>query len=253
MIADLETEWDVTLLERSRAGVALTSDGAAMLPYARELLSSYRKVQEEAAALSGGITGMIRIGTFSSVATHWLPNIIGHFQKDYPGILYELVPGDYNEIEHWIAQGRVDCGFLRLPTRAEFEAIFLEKDEYVVVLPKGHPLAEKENIDPDDLNGLPFMLLENRGRKTEVSEILETNKVNPDIRFKTWDDYAVLSMTEKGLGIGILPRLILRRNPYHVEIRSLSNPFYRDIGLAFRSKETASAAVKKFIQYLKYR
>ena len=59
MIADLESEWQVVLLERSRAGVQLTSDGMAMLPYARELVNSYRKVQEQAASISGVATGII--------------------------------------------------------------------------------------------------------------------------------------------------------------------------------------------------
>lgn len=252
MIADLESEWQVVLLERSRAGVQLTSDGMAMLPYARELVNSYRKVQEQAASISGVATGIIRIGTFSSVATHWIPSIIQRFQKDYPGIRYELLLGDYKEIEQWIFEGRVDCGFLRLPTKGECRTISLEKDEYVAVLPVGHQLTGKDMLDPRDLEGQPFMLLENGG-KTEVSELLEKNHVKPDIRFTTWDDYAILSMVESGLGIGILPRLILRRIPYRVEIRSFSEPFFREIGFAVKSREIASVAVQRFEQYLKYR
>lgn len=252
MIADLESEWQVVLLERSRAGVQLTSDGMAMLPYARELVNSYRKVQEQAASISGIATGIIRIGTFSSVATHWIPSIIQRFQKDYPGIRYELLLGDYKEIEQWIFEGRVDCGFLRLPTKGECRTISLEKDEYVAVLPVGHQLTGKDMLDPRDLEGQPFMLLEHGG-KTEVSELLEKNHVKPDIRFTTWDDYAILSMVESGLGIGILPRLILRRIPYRVEIRSFSEPFFREIGFAVKSGEIASVAVQRFEQYLKYR
>ena len=53
--------------------------------------------------LNGLQSGLIRIGTFSSVATHWLPNIIKEFQKDYPNIDYELLLGDYTEIEEWIS------------------------------------------------------------------------------------------------------------------------------------------------------
>ena len=252
MIADLEAEWGIALLERSRTGVQLTSDGLAMLPYARELLNSYHKVQEQAASLSGIITGLIRIGTFSSVATHWLPAIIKRFQQDYPGIRYEFLLGDYTEIEQWIFDGRVDCGFLRLPTKPEYETISLAKDEYVAVLPVGHPLAEKDVIDPRDLNGRPFLLLEHGG-KTEVSELLEQHAVSPDIRFSTWDDYAVMSMVESGLGIGVLPRLILQRIPYRVEVRSFSDPFYREIGFVMRNSHAASAAVKKLTEYLKYR
>lgn len=252
MIADLEQEWQVNLLERSRAGVQLTADGMAMLPYAENIVADYRKLQDEVANLNGLRQGVIRIGTFSSVATHWIPGIIQSFQKDYPGIQYELLLGDYDEIENWLAMGRIECGFLRLPTRKEFETIFLEKDELVAVLPQNHPLIRKEKLRPKDLNAQPFLLLEHGG-KTEVSEFLEQNRIQPDIRFTTWDDYSILSMVESGLGIGILPRLILHRIPYAVEVRPFTKPAYREIALAIRNQKTASAAVKKFVQYLKYR
>ena len=82
---------------------------------------------------------------------------------------------------------------------------------------------------------------------------MEQNRIQPDIRFTTWDDYSILSMVESGLGIGILPRLILHRIPYAVEVRPFTKPAYREIALAIRNQKTASAAVKKFVQYLKYR
>ena len=108
MIADLEKEWGVVLLERSKNGVSLTSDGTKLLPYARELVEKYKQLQMQVDELNGLQSGLIRIGVFSSVATHWLPNIIKEFQNDYPSVDYELLLGDYTEIEEWIAEGRVD-------------------------------------------------------------------------------------------------------------------------------------------------
>ena len=82
MINDLEKEWKITLLERNRSGVRLTSDGSRLLPYAKSLCREYQKLQMQVEDLHGLQSGIIRIGTFSSVATHWLPNIIRAFQKD---------------------------------------------------------------------------------------------------------------------------------------------------------------------------
>lgn len=250
MIADLEQEWHISLLERSRNGVQITAEGMALLPYAQSLVNDYRLLRERVADLNGLQQGLIRIGVFSSVATHWMPRIIQAFQHDYPAVEYELLLGDYSEIEKWIAEGRVECGFLRLPTRSEFETIALEKDELMLILPKGHPLAKKKRIQPADLNGESFMLLEHGG-KTEVSEFLALHNINPAVRFTTWDDYAILSMVESGLGIGILPRLILQRIPYEVEIRSFTEPYYREIALALPGKKNVSTVVNRFIDYLK--
>ena len=252
MINDLEKEWKVVLLERGKSGVKLTSDGMKLIPCAKSVCSEYEKLQMEVDELNGLQSGLIRIGTFSSVATHWLPNIIKEFQKSYPNIEYELLLGDYTEIEEWISDGRVDCGFLRLPTSSNFETIFLKQDRLLAVLPEDHPLTRLEKVPVAALCDEPFMLLE-KGAKAEVSEIFDRCNLTPNVHFTTWDDYAIMSMVESGLGISILPELILRRIPYHIVAKELDVPAYRKIGIAMRSRKSASLAVKRFLEYLKYR
>ena len=252
MIRDLEEECHVTLLERSRAGVRLTSAGTKLLPYARELCRQYERFAAEVDELNGLASGLIRIGTFSSVMTHWLPKIIREFQKDYPNIEYELLLGDYTEIEEWIAEGRVDCGFLRLPAQREFETIFLEQDELMAILPEDHPLAARERVPAAALCGEPFLLLE-KGAKAEISAIFERCGLMPQVRFTMWDDYAVMALVEGGLGISMLPELILKHTPYQIVAKELDVPAYRQIVLALRDKKTASMAVKRFLEYLDYR
>ena len=249
MINDIEKEWGISLLERSRGGLRLTSDGLKILPFAQELCKSYDKLQMQVDDLNGLQSGIIRIGVFSSVATHWLPNIIKEFQNDYPNIDYELLLGDYTEIEAWIAEGRVDCGFLRLPTHPDFETIFLEQDRMMAVVPENHPLAECEKISIAALCNDPFMMLR-KGKNNEFSEIFDRCGLKPNIKFTTWDDYAIMSMVESGLGVSILPKLILRRNPYNIAVRELDIPTYRNIGIAMKNKKTASLAVKRFLDYL---
>ena len=252
MIADLEKEWGMTLLERSKSGICMTSAGEQIMPFLRKVLNDYQEMEGQICRMNGIETGVVRIGTFSSVAINWLPNIFAALQKDYPGIEYEMLLGDYNEVEHWIDEGRVDCGFLRLPTVSKFDTILLKQDEYKVVLPAGHSLAEKETIAEADLNDLPFLLLEHGG-KTEVSDLLERYHVQPDIRFTTWEDFAIMAMVEKGMGVSILPDMILRRIPYKIEIRSLQTPYYRSIGLAVKDQKHITPAVQKFIEYLPFR
>lgn len=249
MIHDLEKEWKVSLLERGRNGIRLTSDGLKLLPFVQNVCSEYQKLQSQVDELNGLQTGLIRIGTISSTATHWLPAIIQEFQKDYPNIDYELLLGDYTEIENWILEGRVDCGFLRLPTHAEFETIFLKQDKLLVILPEDHPMAGCERFPVRALCDYPFMLLE-KGAKAEVSEIFERNQISPKIHFTTWDDYAIMSMVESGLGISILPQLILQRIPYRIVAKELDVPAYRNIAIALRDKKSASLAVKRFLEYI---
>ncbi len=132
------------------------------------------------------------------------------------------------------------------------ETIFLEQDKLLAIIPENHRLAECEKFPVAALCDEPFMLLE-KGAKAEVSEIFEKCGLTPNVHFTTWDDYAIMSMVESGLGISILPQLILRRVPYKIVAKELDVPACRDIGLALRSKETASLAIKRFLDYLPYR
>lgn len=233
-------------------GVCLTSAGEQILPFLRKVLQDHQKLEGQICRMNGLETGVVRIGTFASVAINWLPNLFAALQRDYPGIEYEMLLGDYEEVEHWIDEGRVDCGFLRLPTLPKFDTILLKQDEYKVVLPSDHALAKKETVAAEDLNGLPFLLPEHSG-KTEVSDLLEQYHVQPDIRFITWEDFAIMAMVEKGMGVSILPDMILRRIPYQIEIRSLQTPYYRPIGLAMKRMKSLPPAVQKFIEYLPFR
>lgn len=252
MIGDLEKEWKVSLLERDRTGVKLTSDGTKLLPFARGVCEEYLKLQTQVDDLNGLQSGFIRIGTISSIATHWLPNIIAEFQKGYPKIDYELLLGHYGDIENWISEGRVDCGFLRIPTTVPLEYEFLEDDRLLAVMPENHPLAECEKFPVTAFAEYPFMLLE-KGDKADISEIFDRCGIKPQVKYTTVDDYAVMSMVEKGLGISILPELILKRCPYRIIAKELDVPASRKLGVAMRDKKTASLAVKRFMEHLEYR
>ncbi len=249
MIADLETEWNLPLLVRSRSGVQLTAEGRSLMPHIQQLCSQYEDLQARIDSLHGLESGLLRIGTFSSVATHWLPSVIKKFQHDYPGIDYELLTGEYGQIEHWILQGRVDLGFVLLPVRPELQLVNVYNDELLAILPENHPLTSRSRVSLESMTDYAFMLRET-SEKAEISPLFEAKGIRPDIQFTTYDDYAILSMVESGLGISILPRLILRRNPYRVVTRPLETPAYRQIGLALKDKENASLPVKRFLEYI---
>lgn len=136
-----------------------------------------------------------------------------------------------------------------MPTKSRLETIFLMEDELMVVLPENHKLADKEYFPIKELLNYPFMLLE-KGVKMEITEIFEKYNITPDIHFTTLDDYVIMSMVENGLGISILPRLILQRNPYKITAKRLEVATYRNIGLAYRNKKSLSLAVKKFLEYI---
>lgn len=212
---DMNIQKYVTLaktVEHGRHGVKLTSDGLKPMPYVRRLCEAYENLRMQVDGLNGlnGLNGLqavlIRIGTFSRAATHWLPGTIRVFQRDSPNIDYELLLGDYTEIEAWIRTGRVDCGFLRPPAQREFDTIFLRRGTLMAIISLEHPRRDCKRFP---LAAMCEVVYE-KGAKAEISEIFERNGFTPKVRFTTRDDYAVMSMVESGLCVAILPELILR-------------------------------------------
>jgi DNA-binding transcriptional LysR family regulator len=252
ILSDLEKEWGIILFKRNRSGVRITVDGVKVLPFAQEVCDAHERLQMQIEDLHGLKAGFIRIGAFSSVATHWLPTIIKIFKRDYPKVDFELLIGEYAEIESWIIQGRVDCGFLRLPTKPGLESIFLGQDKLLAILPQNHPLAKGDRFPINAFNSEPFILLE-KSAKSEITEIFEKYHLSPNIQLTTWDEYTIMSMVEQGMGISILPELILKRMPYHIISKELEVAAYRKIGFVMRDSKTASLVLKQFIGYLQYR
>lgn len=249
MIKSLEDDFGLPLLERSGKGVYLTSDGVELMPYIEQVCAMHNKLQDKVSELTGLQSGTIRIASFSSVMTYWLPDVIKRFQEDYPNINYELLDGDYSEIEDWVINGRVDLGIAPLPISRELETELLYREAFHVILPQEHPLTELERIPLSMLEQYPFILTE-KGGKSVISLYFEQEGISPEIRFITWDDYAAMRMVERGLGISILPDRIVRRAPYDIVRRELEVPLYRDVVLAMRDRRTLSRLARQLVEYM---
>ena len=252
MIADLEREWGVRLLERDRGGVRLTSEGHELAPAVQAVCDEHGRLQARIDSMSGLEFGLIRIGTVTSVATHWLPNIVKRYREDYPNIDYEITTRGYSEVERMIAEGQVDCGFVRLPTWPSFDTIYLGRDELKVVMAADHPMASIDRFPISALGDYPFMTIDKQG-DSDIAAMLEKYDIKIQSSMTTWDDYAVFAMVEKGLGISVQPALILQRLPFNIVAKSFDEPQYRELALAMRNRNSMPLAAQRFIDYLGYR
>lgn len=251
MIADLEASWGLSLLRRSRAGLTLSSDGIQLLPYIKELCKKYRDMQEKANALRGIETGYIRIGTFSSMSTQYLPEILKLFESRYPKIEFQLKNMDYVDLEEALCAGEVDCGFICSPLSEQIKSTFLIRDRMMAVLPPEHELVDAEHYPLQRLTTERFIKLSD-DRSNDVSFVLQLFKkiLNAPLNIfcDVNDDYSVMAMVESGLGVSVLPELVTKRMPFNVVLKEFEPPQYRDISIAVRRSARPSPATERFIQ-----
>ena len=248
ILNSLEKEWGVSLLIRDRTGVRPTAEAEKLVPLMRHVCEGNRLLEGEVVELRGLKSGLIKIATITSLAQHRLPQMIQKFKALYPSINFQLHYGAfYSDVENMVSDGIADIGFTTLPaTKPDFESIFLERDELVAVLPQNHPLAAETACPLERLTEFNFILPAEEAEK-DLYDYLQQNGITPNAEYTCWDTSAIISMVECGLGISVLPELLLHRTPYNVVRKSLETPHYRQLGVVVRDRVRASKATRCFL------
>ena len=249
MMASLENELSIKLLYRSRYGVRLTPEGERLLPSIQSSVAQYQSMQNIAGEIRGLDSGIVRIGTISSISCHWLPPVIRQFWEKYPNVQLIVHQGDYTTIPEWVRTGELDFGFVTPDAVDGTDSRFLKTGEHRACLPKYHPLARKQSVTLEELAKEPFLLLE-EGSYSEPLAAFRTAELEPNIRMTMHDDYSILSMVEQGLGVTILPELVLRKQSYDIVMLPTEPMVMRRISIISRDKNELSIAAKTFIRYL---
>lgn len=249
MIASLEKELSIKILYRSRYGIRLTPEGERMYPSVQRAVLQYQAMRRTADEIRGLDSGVVRIGTVSSVSCHWLPEIIRAFWQEYPNIQIVLHQGDYTSIPEWVRTGAVDFGFVNPHAVKGMETTVIKSGEFRAVLPKDHPLAEKKSLILEDLAEEPFLLLE-EGAYSEPLEAFRAAGITPNVKLRVHDDYSILSMVEQGLGVSILTELVLHKTSYDVVALPVEPAIIRMMSIVTKDKNTLPLASKTFIRYL---
>ena len=248
-IKNLEEEFGFTILTRSRGGIRLTGDGSRIMPAIRSMLSYEEQLRQTVSAIRGLDTGTVRIGAFTSVAVHWLPGVIKDFQHDYPNVDIKLLTGDYYDVEEWINAGLVDLGFVTLPNHLDCECITLMEDRLLAILPNDHKFASYPKFPLVECETEAFItLLETSNH--DARRALDAAGIRPNIKFSTKDDYAIIAMVEQGLGISIMPELLMKGRHDNLKTKELVPPSKRTIGLAIPETSKHSPATQKFADYI---
>ena len=248
-INNLESEFGFAVISRSRAGVRLTPEGERIMPSVRGMLNYEEQLKQTVSAIRGLDFGTVRIGAFTSVAVHWLPGVIKEFQRDYPNVEIKLLNGDYHDVEQWILEGSIDLGFVNMPAKLNCECVPLMQDRLLAILPPDHKFASYPKFPLVECETEAFItLLETSNH--DANRALSAAGVKPNIRFSTKDDYAIIAMVEQGLGISIMPELLLKGRNDNVAIKELVPPSRRTIGLAIPELSRQSPATQKFADYI---
>ena len=249
-IKAFEKELGIQLFHRSRNGMEPMPNTEGIWEALRAICREQEHISRIARDLTSLERGSIRIGSIQSISYHWLPDILKEFSEMYPAIRFEMTVNGFQELEQKLRAKELDCIFVSRYAVPELPFVPMGKDELMLVTPLGHPLAEKEEISLSDIDRQNF-ILSSDGLDYETGKIFELNGISPRIQYRLNEDFATLKMVEKGFGITILPRLLLRQAPFRVCVRSFAEHYSRTLGIACSQEVAPTTATLKFVDFVK--
>lgn len=145
-LKSLEDEFDVKLLNRNKNGLNLTSEGTVVHEHTLRIVQANNTLLEEISTLKGVEKGRIRVGSFASVTTQWMPKILNYFKENYPNISIEIFEDDYESLERLVLAGELDCCFTSQAHDQNLNFKPLIKDTLYCIVSSENSLAENEFI-----------------------------------------------------------------------------------------------------------
>ena len=246
MISALEKHLGIQLIVRTKNGILPSDNMVYLKKYISDIITAEDKVREIAAKISGVEIGTLRIGTFVSTSTQWLPSIIARFGSSHPGIDLRIYVGTYSEVQHWLDVNTIDIGITSLPRYPGCDFIPLWKDPILAVTSPKNPLSRKNSIDIHELINWPF-IIPNEGADETVQLVLKSENVHPDIRFHIQGDLVTLAMIEQDLGVTIMPEMVTHLKSDGIVLRPLKHNYFRQLGIAVRSLDNLTPSMRAFI------
>ncbi|WP_370632109.1 LysR family transcriptional regulator [Pusillimonas sp. MFBS29] len=159
-IRKLETELGVTLFVRGKDGVRLTKSGEAALDDARRALFHAGQFKRAAVAASTGEGGVLRIGFVGSATHTILPGMLSRFRQRHPAVQLVLREATSIQVMQELADETLDVGVVRVPvstdSRIRLQALLTEN--FVLAMPKSHPLAQRQTLKLGDVAQEDFIL-----------------------------------------------------------------------------------------------
>lgn len=248
LVSALENELGVSLLSRSKRGVALTPSGESLLPAAREMLRQEQRLREQAAELKGLAMGSVTIATYASIARLWLPEVIRAFRADHPQIGIDVVEGIWQELHQMVGERRADMAFMSYAEPMPYDFVELTKDPMLAILPRDHPLAGAERYPLERCREETF-IMPAKGRDVDIVEMLKRAGIEPQIKVSTLENLSALAMIEQGLGMSVMNDIITQRWECDVVKLPLDPPQEVTLGVAVPDLAHLAPAAKRFLDY----
>lgn len=254
-IKSLEAEAGNRLLYRDSRGVELTPAGQLFLQHARLIMRQVDYMQNEFTEYGTDAAGHIRIFANTTAATEFLPEILGDFLAERPGVTVDLQERLSRDIVRGVLDGSTDIGILAGPVQApNLQVIRFSTDRLVLATPTDHPLAGRSKVKLIDTMDYPHIgLHEGTTLQRFLQEQLAEHGKSLNMRIKVYSFEAMCRLVESGVGLAVMPDSSARRHQRTMKLAviALDEPWQlRERSILVRDLEALPKVIRALIERL---
>lgn len=252
-ISQLENELGVPLFEKSGRNTTLTRFGEEFLVCAERTLSTLDAGVSSIRKSARG-EGLIRLGFLRTLGVEFIPRLAAGFLKKNAelDIHFTFHTGVTQHLLEGLAARKYDLIFCSEPLEKEnLTVIPIQKQDLVLITPKDHPLASRNDIDLEETLLYPHIFFDkSSGIRNVADRMFSQIGRQPEIAYETEEDQVIAGLVAQKFGIALVPYmdLLLKLDVKILSIRSPSCE--RAIFMINDNRVYMPPAVKRFREYV---
>lgn len=251
-IRRLEERLGRKLFERDNRSVQLTKTGEQLKKYARDSLARWAAFLDQIASEDAVLTGEISMYSTITASYGVLPDILNRFRSAYPQIHINLLTGDSESAIQKVLAEDTDFAVAalpdRIPERLHFKTIADIHLQFVApTVNWAHARDQQQGSLPWDR--VPMIVAQKGMARKRTDEWFRARTIRPNIYAQATGNESILAMVSMGFGIGIVPRLVLEKNPISREVQVLKvRPQIKSysVGICVQKRRMASPIIQAF-------
>ncbi|MBD9369388.1 DNA-binding transcriptional regulator OxyR [Xanthomonas sp. XNM01] len=253
-IRKLEDELGVPLVERAPRKVMLTPAGREAAERARRIVAEVEQMKEAARRSQDPEAGTVRLGIFPTLAPYLLPHVVPRIRGRFPQLELLLVEEKSDELLARLRDGKLDAALLALPVHDDqLHAEFLFDEPFLLAVPDGHPLAERDSLRLEELSEQRLLLLEDgHCLREQALDVCRLSGALEKTEFRATSLETLRQMVAANVGVTLLPTLavqppVARSENIHLLRFDDSHPS-RSIAMVWRRSSAMSAFLEQLAQ-----
>lgn len=250
----LEDTLGVTLIERSKKQVMLTTAGLTITDKAREILAQTDQLIALAKVSRDPLGGELRLGAFPTLAPYLFPLIVPKINAALPNLKLLLIEEKTATLLNQLQDGRLDAALIAMPVEERsIIATPVFSEAFLLAVPKAHALAKRQHVTPEDIQNQPILLLdEGHCLRDQALALCQRIGAKESDNFRATSLETLRQMVKSGVAITLIPQLAATQKETDIfYIPFINQPFTREIALCTRTQFPRTQLIERLATLIK--